>query len=544
MIAKTTIPIYVLSGFLGSGKTTMLRRALDAYNMRGLRPVVLMNELGDVNLDGAALAAGGEAVPTAELLGGCICCSIRDDVGLQLHELVTAYAPDAVFIESTGVAHPMEIMDAVTEASLYLPIALAGLVAVVDGAFLLGEGADAPTAKTRRLLRDQVRCASLVALNKTDRLSAERADRAEATLREWNPHARIVRTVRGNLDEGYWFETDAAAPVPAVASEGHICGDDCRHGRAHDRGDAHGHHAAHEHVSVYTRFLNGPIDSGAFEAFMKSLPQGVYRAKGIATFSDTASRFLFQYAYKELDFTRITPQGEVNDVAVFLGEAFPKDELEAGIAALERGTYYRERMRRSYDRYAEERDTDELQGWKTVERDRFLAALRAEGAETLLEVGAGPGRDSVFFREAGLAVTAVDLSPEMVRRCREKGLDALVMDMADLRFPDGSFDAVYALNSLLHIPKAELPDVLAGIRRVLKPGGLFYMGVYGGVDSEGVWEQDEYEPKRFFAMYADEPMRDVVGRAFEIVHFGVVAYAGSGKRPHFQSIILRKSTAV
>jgi len=533
---ERTIPVFVIAGFLGSGKTTLLRRAIDAYQRKGLRPVVLMNELGDVNLDGIAVDASG-GVPMAELLSGCICCSIRGDVSVQLHELATAYDPDVVFIESTGVANPLEIMDAVTEASLYLPIALAGIATVVDGA-LLSDGPEAPSAKTRRLLKEQASCASFIVLNKTDRLSPEGTERAEATLREWNPYASIVRAERADIDPGVWFRTNA---LPAKPEPNRIRGEGCPDGNH----AAHGHHhASHEHVSVYTRFLSGPIDSHAFEAFVKSLPTSVYRGKGIVTFTDTASRFLFQFAYRELEFIRITPQGEVNDVVVFLGEQFPKDELESGLSALERGTFHRERMKRSYDRHAEERDTGTLQDWKTIERDRYLAALREAGAGTLLEIGAGPGRDSVFFRDAGLRVTAVDLSSEMVRLCREKGLDAYEMDMADLRFPDASFDAVYALNCLLHISKDELEDVLTGIRRVLKPGGLFYMGVYGGVDSEGVWEKDEYEPKRFFAMYEDDAMREAVERVFEVRYFGVVKLSDTARQPHFQSMILRKADAV
>jgi len=541
---ERTIPVHIVAGFLGSGKTTALRRAIDAYQLRGLRPVVIMNELGDANLDGAALGAGGESVPTAEMLGGCICCTIRGDIALRLQELVAEYEPDAVFIETTGVANPMELMDAVTEASLYLPVTLESVATLVDAAFIAGESGK-PTAKTMRLLRDQVRCATRIALNKTDRVSPEAAARAEAQVREWNPVAPLVRTAYGALPETWWFERGGAARVAGDdAAEGHVCGPSCGHEHGgHDHGGgAHGHHATHEHVSVYTRFFQAPVDSEAFEAFVKSLPDNVYRAKGVVTFTDTASRFLFQYAYKELDFIRIQPQGHVNDVAVFLGEQFAPESIEAGLAALERSAAVRAGLREAYDRHAEERDGGGIQDWKIAERDRFLAALRETKAETLLEIGAGPGRDSLFFAERGLRVTAVDLSPEMVRLCRDKGLDAREMDMAELDFPDGSFDAVYALNCLLHIPKAELGAVLREIRRVLKPGGLFYMGVYGGIDSEGVWEQDVYEPKRFFAMYEDDAMREAVGSVFEVAHFGVVKLAEGGRQPHFQSMFLRKST--
>lgn len=520
---KDTIPVYVIAGFLGSGKTTLLTRALDAYNAKGLRPVVIMNELGDVNLDGIAVGETNGTVPMAELLGGCICCSIRADLSLQLHELVTAYRPDAVFIEATGAAQPLEIMDSVTEASLYLPITLERVVTVMDGAVVRDAAEDKLVGKTVRLLRDQVRCATDVLLNKVDRLTPEEADRAEALLREWNAHAPILRTVRSEVGLERVFGTGGshewAKPARQEQQQGH------RHGEEH------------AHVSAYTHFLKGPVNSLAFEAFMKQLPEGVYRAKGIVTFTDTASRYLFQYAYRELDFTRITPQGEVNDVAVFLGEQFSKQDLAEPLNALEREAV-REQLQEAYNGHAEARDTGTLQDWKAVERDRFLQELRRSGAQSLLELGAGPGRDSLFFREQGFRVTAVDLSPEMVRLCREKGLEAHAMDMSKLDFPDEAFDAVYALNSLLHIPKAELETVLRGIRRVLKPGGRFYMGVYGGVDRDGIWDKDFYEPKRYFAMYEDEAMREAVGRVFDVVYFGVVKVSESEGEPHFQSMIL------
>jgi SAM-dependent methyltransferase len=126
----------------------------------------------------------------------------------------------------------------------------------------------------------------------------------------------------------------------------------------------------------------------------------------------------------------------------------------------------------------------------------------------------------------------------MVRLCREKGLKAEVRSFDALGFADGSFDAVFALNCLLHVPKAELPGVLKEIRRVLKPDGLFYMGVYGGPDSEGVWENDSYVPKRFFAMYSDENLQKAVSGTFDIVYFNTEPLREGN--PHFQSLVLKR----
>ena len=115
------------------------------------------------------------------------------------------------------------------------------------------------------------------------------------------------------------------------------------------------------------------------------------------------------------------------------------------------------------------------------------------------------------------------------------------MDISELDFPSEAFDAVYALNCLLHLPGRELPAALRGIRTVLKPGGLFYLGVYGGKDHEGVWPDDPYEPKRFFSFHTDGRLREMVAGLFDICSFRLTAVAaGRSKGLHFQSLILRK----
>jgi hypothetical protein len=89
------------------------------------------------------------------------------------------------------------------------------------------------------------------------------------------------------------------------------------------------------------------------------------------------------------------------------------------------------------------------------------------------------------------------------------------------------------------VPRKELPEVLKGIRDVLKPEGLLYMGVYGGPDFEGIWEDDYYRPKRFFSFYPDQQIQEIVARFFQILYFRGIA-VGEGKN-HFQSMILRKT---
>lgn len=196
-------------------------------------------------------------------------------------------------------------------------------------------------------------------------------------------------------------------------------------------------------------------------------------------------------------------------------------------------------LRKAYDRQATDRNAGEIAEWKIRERADFLSMLKNEGKNTLLEIGSGPGRDGFFFQENGLKVTCIDLSPENIHLCREKGLTAYVMDMSNMSFPDNSFDAAYSLNSLLHLSKVELSGVLRTISNLLKPEGLFYMGVYGGNDFEGVRENDVTIPSRFFSYYTDTHLLEVVGEVFEILDFRQIKYREDADH-HFQSLFLKK----
>lgn len=200
----------------------------------------------------------------------------------------------------------------------------------------------------------------------------------------------------------------------------------------------------------------------------------------------------------------------------------------------------RANLRAAYDRKAAERDAAQPQAWKTAEREAFLTLLQEEGARSLLELGAGPGHDSLYFQQQGLDVTAADLSPRMAALCRDKGVAAVVMDLSRATFPAAAFDAVYSFNALLHVPRAELPGVLREIDRVLRPDGLVYVGVYGGPDQEGVWADDAYEPQRFFAFYSDEGLRLALSRVFNLVYFRRIPVPEAGEGLHFQSVIVRK----
>jgi SAM-dependent methyltransferase len=195
-------------------------------------------------------------------------------------------------------------------------------------------------------------------------------------------------------------------------------------------------------------------------------------------------------------------------------------------------------LREAYDARAAWRDGLAKEPWKVAERRAFRNRL-APGAR-VLELGAGTGQDSAYFRDEGFTAVATDLPPVNVEHCRSKGIEAHVMDFLHLSFPAGSFDAVYAMNCLLHVPNRDLPTVLTKIRTVLRPGGLFFIGVYGAAESAEGPIDDEYDPPRFFSWRTDEQLLGFATASFDVVGFHVVDL-GDGHR--FQSLTLRVPSA-
>ena len=192
----------------------------------------------------------------------------------------------------------------------------------------------------------------------------------------------------------------------------------------------------------------------------------------------------------------------------------------------------------AYDAAADERERGDLAPWKADERARFLARLRDSGAQTLLELGAGTGVHGRWFADQGLAVTATDLSAVMVEHCRAKGLTALQMDMQSLAFAT-PFDAVFALNCLLHVPNTQLAMALERIAGAMRRGALGFLGQWSGPEGEGPFAGDHYQPKRFFSFRTDDALKRALAQHFAIVDFRNEPYGGPDGLP-FQAATVRR----
>jgi G3E family GTPase len=221
------IPVTVLSGFLGAGKTTLMNHILK--NREGRRVAVIVNDMSEVNIDAELIKDGGTLSRTEERLvemqNGCICCTLREDLLLEIKRLALEGRFDSILIESTGISEPMPVAETFTfedeSGSLLSDYAtLDTLVTVVDGANFLAQYHEGMELKQRNLnineedertitdlLIEQVEFANVILLNKVDLM--EDGDKKEllSLLRKLNPEARVVETIRGNAPLSILLET-------------------------------------------------------------------------------------------------------------------------------------------------------------------------------------------------------------------------------------------------------------------------------------------------------------------------------------------------
>jgi cobalamin biosynthesis protein CobW len=302
------IPATVITGFLGAGKTTLIRHIL--ANAGGRRIALIINEFGDIGIDrevinGCAIEGCAED-DVLELANGCICCTVADDFLPAMEKLLNrAEPPDHIVIETSGLALPKPLVKAFNWPEIRSRVTVDGVVAVVDGpAVASGRFADDPDkvqavreaddnldhhSPLEEVFEDQLLCADLVLMNKGDLLSDDdRGDVLSILNREIRSGVKIVETVRGNIDLKVLLAMSAAAEDDLEGRPSH-----------HDEDDDHDH----DEFESFHVGLGDIEDTDALEARIKSvsLDHDILRIKGFVNVPGKPMRHVVQAVGPRID---------------------------------------------------------------------------------------------------------------------------------------------------------------------------------------------------------------------------------------------------
>lgn len=298
--------IYILAGFLGSGKTTLLKRLLEDEKKLGRKVAVLMNELGNISIDSHSV---DEGVPLRELLDGCICCTISDKLEAQIQGLLIEEKPEVIYIEATGAAHPVEVLDAVLSPLFADRLDVKGIISLVDGKRWSTRKELSP--QLQQLLIEQVRHGDMVILNKCDMLTE--AEQAKLTLEIQGVNEKALSILT----------TNAKVAMKEIRN---LTG-----GR---KGEKLGSHVQHDlHLATFVYQFTKPIRQTEFEDFLRALPNTVYRIKGYIKFDHSRLPYLFQFSYGMPLYMQENMNFPLN--LVFIGEKMNWEKLEADLQKLE-----------------------------------------------------------------------------------------------------------------------------------------------------------------------------------------------------------------
>jgi len=346
------LPILLLTGYLGSGKTTLLNRILN--NNQGIKFAVIVNDIGEVNIDADLIQQGGivnqQDDSLVALQNGCICCTLKMDLVQQLQDIISLKRFDYIVIEASGICEPAPIAQTICSIPTMVPEVtkdgiprLDCIVTVVDAMRMrdeFGSGLDLlkqniEEEDIENLVIQQIEFCNIVLLNKSDEVSDDELGRVRGIIRELQPKAEIINCNFGDVAFNkilnthlFDFEKVATSATWIQEVEKHHDADehekhedhhDEHNGHEHEHhehedvehDDDHHHHHHHHHdegeaeeygIGTYVYYRRRPFDLGLFDEFVaRKWPKGIIRAKGLCYFHDEQDVcYVFEQAGKQV----------------------------------------------------------------------------------------------------------------------------------------------------------------------------------------------------------------------------------------------------
>ena len=361
-IENREIPVLLLTGYLGSGKTTLLNRILN--NRKGIKFAVIVNDIGEVNIDADLIQKGG-VVGTGDdslvpLQNGCICCTLKMDLVAQLDDLCRTGRFDYIVIEASGICEPAPIAQTICSFPRLVPAGtrtnvpvLDCIVTVVDALRMQSEFACGDALKKDNLEEDdlenlviqQIEFCNIVLLNKASEVKPEELGRVRSIVKALNPKVTVFECDYGEIDLDKILHTGmfdfnkvatSAAWIDAIEGDGNAADDDHddddNHDDDHDddHDGEHGHHHHHHHheggeveeynIGTYVYYRRPALDINKFDwAVSKKWPKNIIRAKGLCYFADEKDKcYLFEQS---------GVQKSIKDAGLWFA-TMPEDQLQ------------------------------------------------------------------------------------------------------------------------------------------------------------------------------------------------------------------------
>ncbi len=348
------VPVLLLTGYLGSGKTTLLNKIL--ANKKGIKFAVIVNDIGEVNIDAALIEKGGVVGKKDDSLvalqNGCICCTLKMDLVEQLKEIVDMKKFDYIVIEASGICEPAPIAQTICSIPTLGPeyikngvLRLDSIVTVVDALRMKDEFAngddlmkkDIDEEDLASLVIQQIEFCNIILLNKAADVEPNELDKLKQIIRAIQPKAEIFECNYGDIDldkiiNTHKFDFDTVATsagwIQEIEAERHQDEeehehhhhhdddekDEHHHEHSHEHGHEHHHHHDHDHdheheggeveeygIGTFIYYRRKPFDLGLFDEFVaRKWPKNVVRAKGICYFADERDMcYVFEQAGKQ-----------------------------------------------------------------------------------------------------------------------------------------------------------------------------------------------------------------------------------------------------
>ena len=349
-----TVPITILTGYLGAGKTTLMNHILN--NKEGYKVAVIVNDIGEVNIDAKLISDGGfiqeeDKGNVVPLSNGCICCTLKEDLMKQILDILKTRKFDYILIEASGICEPLPIAQTIemlsqSTDSYGLPkiCRLDNVVTVVDALrlateFGCGENLvkdDIDEEDIENLLIQQIEFCNVIVLNKIDEVTEEQLNEVKSVIKHLQPMAKIIETnyakvpVKDIIFTGnFEFEKIASSAGWIKELERDDNEEMEQHHHEHEH-DEHEHHHHHHHdegeaeeygISTFVYTSRKPFNESEFNRFVNDkFPSNVIRCKGLVWFSsDNDMSYLFEQAGKQM---------QLSEAGYWLATA-PKDELDA-----------------------------------------------------------------------------------------------------------------------------------------------------------------------------------------------------------------------